>query len=125
MLVEPDAPVVAPEFVGHDPVRLGIPATSGDVDGLVVEEDPDLGLLGGRRPFEGFGLDEIADSWNPVVDRLVEASVEVERLFESNGADGGATEVVAPDHRRGVGRRRTVDHGSRRRLLLLSAGGVP
>ena len=71
VLVEPDAPVVAPEFGGHDPVRPGVPAASGDVDRLVVEEDPDLGLFGGRRPFERLGLDEVADSGNLVVDRLV------------------------------------------------------
>ena len=52
VLVVVDAEVIAPHFGGEHPVRLGVPAAAGDVEGVIVVEDPDLRPLGSGLAFE-------------------------------------------------------------------------
>ena len=56
----------------------------GDVEVVVVEEDPRLGLLGGRLALLRFLLDEVRDRRDRRVDALVEPPVDAERRVEAH-----------------------------------------
>ena len=103
--------MVAAHLGRHHPVGLAVPVAAGHVEGVVVVEDPDLRRLGGGFAFERQRLDEPAHPGHPVVDGVVEAAVEVERLREAGGAHGGAARVVAADHLGKVGRGGAPDRG--------------
>ena len=51
---------VAPDLAPDDPGGVGVVEPHPDVEGVLVEEDPHLGALGGRRPGERLVLDERA-----------------------------------------------------------------
>ena len=76
---------VALHLVG-DPLRLGggIPDARGDVDVLRVEEDPRLGLLGGRRALDRQLLEEVADGGHDLVDAFIEHAVDPQRFVHAN-----------------------------------------
>ena len=112
VLVVEDAEVVAPHLRRHHPLRLAVVTAAGDVHGVVVVEDPDLGRFRRRFPFERERLDESAHAGNAVVDGIVEAAVELEGAFEPDGAHGGAAGLVAPHGLRVIrGRRAPDDEG--------------
>ena len=63
-------------FVDDHSLRMALPAATRDVDVVVVEQNPDLRLLGRRRAFEGFTLDEVRCREHVAVDRFIELAVE-------------------------------------------------
>ena len=111
--------MVPAHLVRHHPVGLAVPAAAGDVERVVVVEDPDFRRLARRLAFEGHGLDEPAHAGHAVVDGVVETAVEIEGTLEAGGAHGGAAGLVAPDHFGEVGRRGAAHHGGGRRLRPL------
>ena len=98
VVVADDGGVVAPHLVRHQAVRLRLPAAADDVDVLVVEEEPDLGLLRSRGALVGIRLDEVRHRQHAVVDGLVEPAVDPQRLGDADGTHRGAPRGVAGDH---------------------------
>ncbi len=82
------------------------------VDVVVVVEQPDLGLLGGRLSGARLHLDEVRDRANIFVDRLVEAAVDSHRGGHAHGTDGRPPLFVV-DHGLGQRRRRRTVAGIR------------
>ena len=62
---------------------------------IVVKEDADLGLLGGRGTFDGIALEEVGYGWGLVPDRIVEAAVDVRRRGRAGGLDDGGFPSLA------------------------------
>ena len=108
-LVAEHAVAVALHLVGDDAVRIGAPAARGDVQGVPIEQHPDLGLVPGRRAFVRLLLNEVGHRRHGVVDAFVELPVELQRTIETNRPHGGAALGVARDHLRRKRRRGTVD----------------
>ena len=84
--VEDDAEVIVlPQLVGvaaqlvGDPLlgRRRVPAPRGDVDVVVVEHHPDVGLLGRRLAVARRDLQQAAEAGELLVDLFVEAAVEL------------------------------------------------
>ena len=109
---------VAPHLVGDAALRLALVAAGRHVDLIVVEEDPGVGLLGGRRELERLLLDEAADRRGLGVDGVVEPPV------EPRGDPGPHRR----DRRRRAGRRRlrhqrrTDQHGEPERTEQARGG---
>jgi hypothetical protein len=78
---------VAAHLARHPPARLGFVQTGGDVDVLVVVEDPGFGLLGGGRPFVGLLLHEVAERRDGRIDLFAERAVQREVAGETHGPD--------------------------------------
>ena len=66
--------------------RLGVVAEGGDVEGLVVVGDPDLGLFGRRLAVVGIVLGE-ARGRRALPDGLVQAAVQRRWAFRAVGLD--------------------------------------
>jgi hypothetical protein len=90
----------------REAVGLGFPAAADDVDVVIVEEQPDVGLLGGWSTVVGIRLDEVRDRQHAGEDRLVQAAVDLQRLGQANCADRRAIVRVARHHGGRHGRRR-------------------
>ena len=93
---------VASQIVGR-PLRRRrrVPATRRDVHRRAIEEDPHLGLVGGRLAFVRHRLDEIADGGDRLVDRLVQATVDAHVLGRPDRAHDDVPRVIARNDRRG------------------------
>ena len=100
---------VAAHVARHALRRIALPQPGADVDGVVVEPDPDLGLLGGRPPFERLLLHEVGDRVVVVIQPLVQAAVERQWLGQANRPDRHVSGFVTRDHRGRYRFRRAVD----------------
>ena len=67
---------VPPHLVGHEAAGFAVEAAHGEVQVAVVEEDPDLGPLGGRGSFDRLALEEAVRDRGLAPDRIVEAAVD-------------------------------------------------
>ena len=56
---------------------------------VVVKENADLGLLGGRGAFDGFALEKVGYDRGLVPDRIVEATVDARGRGRAGGLDDG------------------------------------
>ena len=90
---------VAPHLALHAAAGLGFVEARGDVDVLVVEEDPGFGLLGRGRPFVGLLLEEVGQRRHGGVHGFGERAVDHEVARDSRGPDGRVPRVVAHHHR--------------------------
>ena len=96
---------VTPHVAGDPTVGMGLPQARADVDVLVIEEHPDVGLVAGRATLGRFLLQEAARGGNRLVERLVEPAVEGERRGQARGAQHRMSLRVARDH---LGRDRRI-----------------
>ena len=96
--------------VADDPGRLGrrVPAADAQIEVVVVEEQPDFGLLSGRQTLRRLLRDETRRRRHLAVHGVVEAAVDVEIRY-ADGAQRGAPLGVAVDDRWRDRRRRSVD----------------
>ena len=99
VLVAEDVAVVAAQLVGHLALGMAVPAARRDVEVDVVEEDPGLGLLGGRLALARLLLDEVGERRDAGVDGVVETAVEVERGVQADGAHRDVVGRSAADQR--------------------------
>ena len=106
---ELDVPVVAPHLVGNDAFRVRFPEPRGKIDVRLVVEDPHLGLLGRRSPFQRFLLNETVNGRGRRIGAFFEAPIDVERFVQANGAQCGTPSLVARQDLRILRRRRPVD----------------
>ena len=89
----------------------------------IVEQQPDLGLLGGGRSLERILLDEVADRRQRAIDGFVQPAVHAQRRRQASRADGGPALVIAGDDR-WRGRGSGAGEGERRiRVRSILAGG--
>ncbi|HIF05578.1 MAG TPA: hypothetical protein EYQ64_01105 [Gemmatimonadetes bacterium] len=87
MIVRPQLRGVAPHLVRGPTVRsCGVPDPGGHVNVLVIERDPGFGKLTGFAILDGKALDELADRLNVPIKRLVEESIDLERLGHADGS---------------------------------------
>ena len=68
--------------------RVGVAAEGGDVEGVIVVGDPDLGRFGGGGAVLGVDLGEADGVGRGLPDGLVEAAVEGDGLRGADGLDG-------------------------------------
>ena len=111
VVVLPQLRRVSPHLVGHAALGVRLEAPSRDVNVVVIEEDPRLGLLGGRLELVRLLLDEPADRFDGGVDRLVELPVDMDRIGHAVAAHRGRSRLSG-----GAGPRREKndderDHG--------------
>jgi len=90
-----DVVVVTPHLVGDETRHVALPAAHRHVEAILVEEHPELGLLGGRGAFDRLLLPQIGHRGHRGVHRLLEAPVDVERGLEPHGPQRDAAGVVA------------------------------
>src|SRR3989454_4385498 len=83
-----------------------VPAAGRDVEVLVVEEHPDLGLLCCRLALVRLLLDEIAGRQNRAVHLFVQATVDLQGLAHPRGPHRRKTTLGARDDSGRLGRRR-------------------
>jgi len=111
---------VASHVAGHAAIGMGFPQAGADVDVLVVEEHPQLGLVAGWTALGRLLLDEAAGGWHRRVERLVEAAVERHGRSQPRGAEHRVALCVARDRLGRSGRilrRRRAVHVIVKRLL--------
>jgi hypothetical protein len=109
MIVVVEIGAVAAQVAGHAAGRVLFVHPGADIQVLVVEEHPDLGLVRRGPAFGGFLLDEVGHRWHVAVGRFVEGAVDDERRWQRHRPDGGVAALVTVDDRRRLGRGRTVD----------------
>ena len=56
---------------------------------IVVKEDADLGLFGGRGTFDGIALEKVGYGWGLVPDWIVEVTVDARGCGRAGGLDDG------------------------------------
>ncbi len=95
VIVLEDVVAVAPHLVGDERVGPALPAAERHVEAVVVEEQPDLGLLGGRGAFDRLLLSQIGTAGTAAYTGFVETPVDVERRLEAHGPQRDAAVVVA------------------------------
>ena len=83
--IDPDVVVVrerriAPHVLGDDPLRIGVVADDPEVEGPLVLDDADFGVLGGRDPVEGRVLPEPCGRHGVLPHRLVQDPVDLDGL---------------------------------------------
>jgi hypothetical protein len=100
IVVLADVPPVAAHVVGDDARRLTVAAPGGDVEVLVVEQNPHEGRLRRELPLLRILLDEIGDCRQRAIDRLVEYRVDMRRFGDPHRAHGDAAFLVPHFHRR-------------------------
>jgi hypothetical protein len=76
---------VAPGQLPNDPLGLPVEQPRADVKGVVVEEQTQLGGLGGRLPLVGVPLQEAGDDARGLPVGLVEAAVDGNRCARAEG----------------------------------------
>ena len=81
-------------------IRLGSlsPAAKGDVNRCVVERQPHLRLLAGRRSVVGFGLEEVGDRRDLSVHRLVDHTIDLNGHAQAMHADRPSPRRFARQH---------------------------
>ena len=89
---------------GDHPVGLTLPDPRQDVHVHVIEQQPNLGLLGRRRAVVGLHLDEARNGADLVIDSLVENPIDPDRLVDPYGANRRAR-FASGHHLRGDGHR--------------------
>ena len=78
---------VPPHLVGHEAAGFAVEAAKGEVQVVVVEEDPDLGPLRGRGSFDRLALKEAVHDRGLAPDRIVEAAVDARGLGRAGSLD--------------------------------------
>ena len=81
VLVLEEIEVVPAHFVRDHALRMGIEAARGDVDVLVVEENPGLRPLGGKHAFTRLLLDEVGGRLKARVDCLVQLPIDFDGVL--------------------------------------------
>src|SRR5262249_46735721 len=104
-----DDVAVAPELGDDVALRMAVPAACGHVHVLVVEEHPDVGLLGRGLALPWQYLDEIADRLDRRVKFLVHAAVKLERLRQASRPDRGVALLVTVHYQWRKRRRGPID----------------
>jgi hypothetical protein len=89
---------VAPHLAGDAAIGLGLVHARADVDVLVVEEDPGLGLLRGGCPFARLLLHEVRERCHRGVDLFGQRPVEREIAEQTHRAHGGLARGLARHH---------------------------
>jgi len=79
---------------------MAVPATAGDVDVLVVEEHPHLGLLRGGRPLLRLLLDEVRRAGHQLIQLFIQPSVDDQRHLGADGPHHDVPFCVADEHSR-------------------------
>ena len=95
-----DVDAVVAQLVGDDPLRLAVEHARGEVEVVVVEEDPGLVFSVAGAPSFGTCCTKSLDRQRRLVDRLVELAVDLERAVETNRTDGDAPLLILCPHRR-------------------------
>src|SRR5262245_61878209 len=86
-----------------------VPASRGDVEVVVVEKDPGVGLLCGLIAFARLLHDEVAGWRHDAIHLFVQCAVDLQRLLDPYGADGCAAFVIARNDGGWYRRWRTVN----------------
>ena len=123
MVVLPGGHDVAAQLVGHDLVGVRFPAPARDVQVVVVEQDPDVGVLGRRLALPRLLLDQSVDGRDPGVDVVIEAAVDANRLGDARGPHRDVAAVVTRDDVAGRGHRQACQRSGLDRGAGLPAGG--
>src|SRR4029077_19793397 len=93
----PAVGAVPPHLCGDEGLDLAVPCPERHVHVVVVEGHPGFGSVGGGLATVGLDLDELFTPADVAIERLVEGSVDSERLTETHGTYGRSPLIVAFD----------------------------
>ena len=99
-VVEPgNVLMIAAQFVGDKPFGLAVVHPRSEVHGLVVEEDPELGVFGHGIAFAWHLLNEPACGGSKPVDFFIQLSVEAQRCRQADSPHRDLSLFVSRDGR--------------------------